>query len=168
MSDAITTLEKLFDTLKDASNRNEAATNKLIDQQLELVTHIKTMPVEDLRIALKEHADKSTDEILDCSGTIELKTADIMESIKQLSSKVTKMILVVTVALTVATAGYFLIRYAADQSKKSGWEATHEQIEKKQQEEFDEKFDHFTDEIRLQMETLTKDDTEKKDESIHN
>ena len=168
MSDAINTLEKLFDTLKDASNRNEAATNKLIDQQLELVTHIKTMPVEDLRHALKDHADKSSKDMVDCNGTIELKSADIMEGIRNLSSKVTKMILVVSVALTVATIGYFVIRYAADTKQETGWESKLEEIELHQQTEFDEKLEQFMKDIKKQMDRLHKDTPEKVDEPVHN
>jgi len=168
MSDAIETLNKLFDTLKDASNRNEAATNKLIDQQLELVTHIKTMPMDEVRTALKDHADKSAQDLSDCNGTIELKAADIMDEIKKVSSKVTKMIIVVSVALTVATAGYFLIRYAAEKTTKptANWEERLEQIEQDQHDDFNERLDRLSQELREEMQRLH--DRDQKDESIHN
>lgn len=167
MSEAIETLNKLFDTLKDASNRNEAATEKLVDQQLELVTHIKTMPVAELRSALKDHALKSEQDIQDCNGTIELKTADIMEEIKKLSAKVTKMIIVVSVAFAVATAGYFLIRYAAEKSTPSpNWEDRLQQIENDQHDDFDKRLDQLSKELRDEMQRLH--DEGKQDESIHN
>lgn len=156
MSDPIDILSKLFETLKDASNRNEQATDKLIAQQLDLVSHIKSMPVEDLKLALREHAKKSTQEIVDCNGTIELRTADIMEEIKKLSHKVTKLLIVVSVTITVATSGYFLIRYAAEKNQKLpvDWQQKYEKIESEQQNIIDTKLEKLMKEIREEMRKL--------------
>lgn len=156
MSDPIDILSKLFETLKDASNRNEQATDKLIAQQLDLVSHIKAMPVEDLKLALREHAKKSTQEIVDCNGTIELRTADIMEEIKKLSHKVTKLLIVVSVTITVATSGYFLIRYAAEKNQKLpvDWQQKYEKIESEQQNIIDTKLEKLMKEIREEMRKL--------------
>ena len=171
MSDAVTTLEKLFDTLKDASNRTEIATNKLLDQQMELVTHIKTMPMADLRAALKEHASKSDKDINACSGSIELMSVDITNEIKKLANKVKQMILVVTVALAVVTAGYFILRYAAEKSNPPivKWEQRLQQIEQDQHEDIDERLQEFMREIKKEMAKIKTNNGDKtEDESIHN
>ena len=161
MSEAIETLNKLFDTLKDASNRNEAATNKLIDQQLELVTHIKTMPVEDLRTALREHALKSEQEMKECTDQLG-QSGDIMSEIKKLSTKVTKMLIVVSVTLAVATGGYFLLRYAAEKNTSKppvNWEERLKKIEADQHEDFNKRLNQLMDEIRKEMKKLHEDDS---------
>jgi len=114
MSDSVDILSKLFDTLKDASEKNEQATQRLVEQQIVLVGKIKSMPIEELKIALKDHDEKSKKEIDDCNGSIELKTSEIKDLIKDLITRVNRMILVVTVAITIATGGYFILRYMAD------------------------------------------------------
>lgn len=107
MSDNINVLLKLFDTLKESSDRNEEATQKLVVQQLDLVGHIKHLPIEDLRLALKEHAKESTDSVTTTRD-------DVMSEIKIVSNKVSKMILAVVVAFSILTGGYVIIRTAAD------------------------------------------------------
>jgi len=59
MSDPIETLNRLFDTLREASNRNEKSTDKLIDQQIKLIAEIKNMPITEIKTALKDHADQT-------------------------------------------------------------------------------------------------------------
>jgi hypothetical protein len=114
MSDYVDILNKLFDTLKGASDRNEQATQKLVEQQVILVGKIKSMPIDELRDVLKSHADKTDKEISDCNGTIELRTLEIKDLIKDLITRVNRMILAVTIAVTITTGGYFIIRYMAD------------------------------------------------------
>jgi len=156
MTDPIDTLTKLFDTLKDASQRNEASTQRLIDQQLELVTHIKTMPIEDIRIALQEHSNETRNLLGSLSGKVETKSTGLMAEIKILGGKVTKMLIVVSVTLTVATAGYFLIKYAAEHDKHPpvNWQQKYEQIEKEQQDLIDSKLESLMKEIRNEMKKL--------------
>ncbi|MCK5611085.1 hypothetical protein KAR91_54935 [Candidatus Pacearchaeota archaeon] len=119
MSDNITILVKLFETLKESSDKNEDATQQLIVQQLELVGHIKHLPIEDLKQALKEHAKDSSDNIGACTETVEVTGKDLMEEIKKLSSRVSKMILVVLVTFTVLTGTYVFISNIADHKKES-------------------------------------------------
>jgi hypothetical protein len=119
MSDNITILVKLFETLKEASDKNEDATQQLIVQQLELVGHIKHLPIEDLRQALKDHAKDSADNIDSCTETVEITGKDLMTEIKKLASKVNKMILVVLVTFAVLTGTYVFISNVADHKQES-------------------------------------------------
>jgi len=116
--DNITILIKLFDTLRESSNRNEDSTQKLIMQQLELVGQIKNLPVDDLKQALKEHAKESADNIDGCSGIIELKTNDIMEALRTVINKLNKMMLIVVVVTSVLSGGYFIIKTITDTQSK--------------------------------------------------
>lgn len=114
MTDSVDILSKLFDTLKDASEKNEQATQRLVEQQIVLVGKIKSMPIDELKIALKDHAIKSDSDFVSCSGIIELKTAEIRDLIKELITRVNRMILAVSVAVTITTGGYFILKYMAD------------------------------------------------------
>lgn len=115
--DNITILIKLFDTLKESSNRNEESTQKLIMQQLELVGQIKNLPVDDLRQALKEHAKDSADNIDNCSGIIELKTNDIMEALRTIINKLNKITLIVVIVTSLLSGGYFIVKTVTDTQK---------------------------------------------------
>lgn len=110
----ITILIKLFDTLKESSTRNEESTQKLILQQLELVGQIKSLPVDDLKQALKEHAKESAENIGSCSGIIEIKTDTIMEALRTIINKLNRMMLIVLVVTSVATVAYFTIKTVND------------------------------------------------------
>ncbi len=114
MSDNITILVKLFETLKDSSDKNEETTQKLIVQQLELVSHIKHLPIEDLNQALKDHAKDSANNIDICTETVEVTGKDLMTEIKKVASNVNKMILVVLVTFAVLTGTYVFISNVAD------------------------------------------------------
>ncbi len=88
----------------------------------------------------------------DCNGVIELRFSDMIDEIKKLSAKVTKMIIVVTVALTVMTAGYFIIRYSAEKgAPPAKWEERLKAIEQDQHEDIDKKLNDFMKEIRKEM-----------------
>lgn len=147
MSDPIEILSKLFETLKDASNRNELATQKLIDQQMELVGHIKSMPLEEIRKALTLHVNDSAKGILD------------------ISNKITKIFIIVGVTLTVATSGYFLIRHTAERDAKISWMSEYKKLEDSQQKVIDEKLEKMMIEIRSEMRNLYEKDAS--DESVH-
>jgi len=167
MSDPIDTLTKLFDTLKDASYRNEQSTQRLIDQQLELVSHIKDMPIDEIKLALQSHASETKKSFAERVTT----TAIILEEIKKVGAKVTKMLIVVSVTLTVATAGYFLIKYAAehDDHPPVDWQSKYEQIEREQQDMIDSKLERLMKDIKDEIKRLhpTKENGAKTDESVH-
>lgn len=141
MSDNITILVKLFETLKDSSDRNEETTQKLIVQQLELVSRIKNLPIEDLKQALKEHAKDSVNDISSCAETVETTGSDLMKEIKRLASKVNMMIVVVLVTFTILTGTYVFISDVADHRKESI--ERQEEIEKVKKEAFDKALETF-------------------------
>jgi len=114
MSSNIDILLKLFETLKESSDKNEEATQQLMVQQLELVGHIKYLPIEDLKQALKDHAKNSAEGIDLCTETVKITSEDLMAEVKRLASKVNKMILVVLVTFTVLTTTYVFISDVVD------------------------------------------------------
>ena len=130
MANNIDILLKLFATLKESSDKNEEATKQLILQQLELVGHIKHLPIEDLRQALKDHAKESSEEIDSCEETVTTTSEDLMTELKKMSNKVSKMILVVVVAFTILTGAYIIIRSVADnqESISATQEAQHRKV----------------------------------------
>jgi len=152
MSDNINILLKLFETLKDSSDRNENATQQLIVQQLELVGHIKHLPIEDLRAALREHAKESSEDIDACSETVESTSGGLMAEIKTLISKVNRMILVVIVAFTVSGIAYSVIKTLYDSdSKFDKWQ---EKIENSQEEEHHKITNEIIEELRKEIRKL--------------
>jgi len=146
MTDNIDILLKLFETLKESSDKNEDATQQLIVQQLELVSCIKNLPIEDLRAALKEHAKQSADDIDDCTETVETKSVGLMDEIKKISSKVNKMILVVTVAFSLLAGTYIFVRSSYDSGIK--FQEWQDRIEKRQRTEHSILVDEITKQIK--------------------
>lgn len=144
--DNITILIKLFDTLKESSNRNEESTQKLIMQQLELVGQIKNLPVDDLKQALKEHAKDSADNIDNCSGIIELKTADIMDMLRTVINKLNKIMLIAIVVASVLSGGYFIVRTVTESQQNKVYIT-------------DEQTQILLDSIKQQLEDHIKTDT---------
>lgn len=119
MSNNIDILLKLFATLKESSDKNEEATQQLILQQLDLVGHIKHLPIEDLSQALKEHAKDSASDIDSCEETVTTTSADLMTAINKINNKLTKMILVVSVAFTIAMGAFAIVKgFYSDKSVK--------------------------------------------------
>ena len=114
MADNIDILVKLFETLQHSTNKSSEATNQLIVQQLELVNQIKNLPVEDLRRALKEHAKDSAENINDCNTNMSNLYSKIMTEMRSINSKLSKMIIVFSVIVSVATGGYFVIKATVD------------------------------------------------------
>ena len=159
MSDNIDILLKLFETLKDSSDKNENATQQLIVQQLELVGHIKHLPIEDLRQALKDHAKEADISIDACSETIENTTGDLMKVIQNMSSRVNKMIIVVVVAFTVLATAYGIVKTMGDSDSK--FDTWKEKIDIEQEEARHKIANELIEELRKEMRRLhSKDATE--------
>ncbi len=165
MSDNISILVTLFETLKTSTDKNEEATQQLIVQQLDLVGHIKHLPIQDLKDALASHATNSKKEVDDCSDNVDTKTSDLMAEIVKLSGKVSKMILVVVVAFTILMGSYVVIRSIADKVKIYDYTA----VEAKQSKAFDDRIDGLMINIRKEMKKLHPNDKVGGDvnESIH-
>jgi len=150
MNENIDVLLQLFGMLKESSDKNEDATQQLIVQQLDLVSHIKHLPIDDLRAALKEHQKTSADDIDACTETVESTTGDLMDELKKISGRVNKMILVVSVAFSLMVGTYILVRSVSDSDTK--FNAWQKKIEEKQNSEHqaiaDEVIEKLRDEIR--------------------
>jgi len=114
MSDPIETLNRLFDTLKDASVRTENSADKLIDQQIKLIGEIKNMPIADIKIALKEHADQTELDKKD----IDTHTNEIMDMLRTILGKVNKMMTIFALVIAITMASYVIIRYLAEDNTK--------------------------------------------------
>lgn len=118
MRDDIDLLLKLFDILKDSSDKNEEATQQLILQQIEMLNYMKNMPIADLRRALKEHSEKSGEDIDTCTETVETTTGDIMSAINNIARKIDRMLWAVGIIVSLLAPGYFIIRYLAEITTK--------------------------------------------------
>jgi DNA-binding transcriptional MerR regulator len=138
-------LVRLFETLKDSSIRNENVSQRLLMQQIEMVNQIKNLPVEDLKVALKEHMADSAKDINTCAGTIEIHTNDIKELIKVLTNKVSKMITVVAVTFSLLAGTYTVMRVVSDEQSHI------DQLKQELVEERDARMDEMLNEIRKEM-----------------
>ena len=114
MTDSIEILVKLFDTLKEASDENKRTTQVLVSQQQELVNYIKTLPIVDFKELLKEHATKSGTDIDACTLKVETKTESILQKMRSIDGKITKMLIVITVFVGLLAVAYFIARSTTD------------------------------------------------------
>jgi len=167
MSDSIDVLVKLFETLKGASDDNVKTTRELIDGQHDLVTHIKHLPIKELSDALKEHSKESEKNIDSCTETVDSKNKEVMDLLRIVNTKITKMILVVIVAFTILAGSYVLIRAVADDDKKyKTWQQEMVQTHKNLVQEIADELRREIEGIREEQKLLhAQEDTE--DESIH-
>jgi len=168
MSDNISILVKLFETLKTSTDKNEEATQGLIVQQLDLVGHIKHLPIQDLKDALEVHSKDSKKEVDNCSENVDIKTSNLMVEVANLNNKVSKMILVVVVAFTIVMASLGIINRISDKSKLYNYEV----IETSQSKEFNDSMDTLLNEIneiRNDMKSLHSNDNleDDSDESVY-
>lgn len=158
-------LIKLFDTLKDSSKETQELCRAMLTNQTRIGSTMKGIPFDEIKSMLKEHAKESSQEIDTCAETVETKSDGLMEEIKNIGHKVNRMILVVVVAFSVMTGGYFLIKYAADTDNSKELQ----RIEEEQQVIFDEKLKGFMEDVRDEIRKIHKHDEEvPQDESVHN
>jgi preprotein translocase subunit SecG len=140
MVDSIDILVKLFDTLKESSDESKRVVQTLVTQQQDLVSHIKTLPISDLKENLKEHSKQSIDDINTCTQKVEAKSDNIMGKLRGIDSKVTKMIIVMSVLFTLLAVSYFIVRHTIDkeQIEKDISTSIINEIEKRQATEHQE------------------------------
>ncbi len=132
MSDNVDLMIKLFDTLKQASDKHESSILSLIQQQDKLVGHIEYLPIKDLQDALKEHNKESKDNIDSCTETVEIKSDNILERVKGIENKIGKMILVVLVTFTLFTSAILIARLTYNKTSKSSYPVLVEELQKEQ------------------------------------
>ena len=147
---------ELFGMLKSSVDKDIEATDKLINQQFELVTQLKTLPIADIKQMLKEHADKSEKEIDECSGTIELKTGEIMEKLKEIIAKINKAFWVIAIVAGLMATAYFVVRSSYD--NENVFKKWQKEITDQQNKEHEELVDSITEKIREEMRRLHDED----------
>jgi hypothetical protein len=113
---------KLFDTLKDSTDKNERTMQTLINQQQALVDNVKHMPIDEIKQDIKDHIVSAHDERKEISGKVD-----------KVDSKVTKMILVVVVAFALISSAVLIGRMSqpTDTSTHSSIEETIESLNQK-------------------------------------
>ena len=94
---------KLFDTLKESTDKNERTMQTLINQQQALVDNVKHMPIEEIRQDIKDHIVSAHDERI-----------VISDKVDKVDSKITKMIITVVVAFTILTGSWMFMRSMAE------------------------------------------------------
>ena len=148
MTDNIDILMKLFDTLKQASDKHESTLQKLIEQQHKLVGHIEYLPIKELQNALESHGKESTNDITTCTDTVTSTSDTLIEKVRSIDSKISKMIIVVIVAFSILTGGFLIIKAATDYFDN----ASLQEIESEQEK----KYMDAIDDIKKQIEELHK------------
>jgi len=93
-------LLKLFDTLKDSMKDQQTVHNALLTNQNDLGNYLKTLPIEEIKLMLKEHTKESSDEIESCTETVESKSDTILNEIKIIKDKIKTMIIIVMVTFS--------------------------------------------------------------------
>jgi hypothetical protein len=129
-------LIKLFDTLKDASKDNYQLSQALLTNQNNIGNYIKSLPMDDLRQALKDHSKQSASDIGTCTDTVEIKSLDILKEVKAIGGKIRTMIIVVTVAFTLFSLAAMIGVIAYNVSGKTKDTKSIERL-------IDEKFDYI-------------------------
>ena len=139
-------LLKLFDTLKDASKETQQLCHALLTNQNNITNYMGNLPMDELKMALRDHAKDSSDEIGTCTETVETKTDNILSVVKTIDSKVGKMILVVLVSFSLFSIAFFMGKYTSgDADKFIEWE---EKIKSRQEAEHNKLIDAIREEFR--------------------
>jgi len=99
---------KLFDTLKDSTDKNERTVQALINQQQTLVDNVTHMPIDEIKQDIKDHVISAREE-----------RKDISDKIQKIDLKVTKMIITVLVAFAIITGGYYFLKASVDHIEQS-------------------------------------------------
>ena len=116
---------KLFDTLKDATNKNESTMQTLINQQATLVEHVKHLPIDEIKTDIKDHVKSAQEERKSIEGKID-----------KVDSRIVKMIIVVGVAFSLFGTALMFAKFAtnSDPSHSSIVETYEEKINELQQQ----------------------------------
>jgi len=94
---------KLFDTLKDSTDKNERTMQTLITQQQLLVDNVTHLPINEIRQDIKDHIISAHEE-----------RKGISDKILKIDGKISKMIIVVLVAFTILSGSYLFVRSSLD------------------------------------------------------
>ncbi len=148
--DNVELMVKLFDTLKESSDKSESTLRKLIEQQHSLISLIEYMPVKELHETLKNHHKDSSTEIGTCTDTVTTTSDSILEKVKGIENKIGRMILVVIVAFSVLSAGFIVGRITLEGKLiESTNVAEHQEIIDALRKSMEEEFRKIRKEINL-------------------
>ena len=123
-------LIKLFDTLKDTMKDKQNAHNALLSNQNDIGNHMKTLPIEEIKLMLKDHSKESTSDIDSCTETVESKSDAILEEVKEIKGKIKNMILVVIVAVSLFGIAILIGGIAFNNVEPKQETVSHESIKK--------------------------------------
>lgn len=147
-------LIKLFDTLKESNKETSDLCHALLQNQNDISNYIKNLPMEEVKQLLKDHAKESSDEIDSCTETVEEKTDGVIEEVKKIDTKISKMILVVIVAFSLMSLAILIggisYKYWGSESDSSHAELI-KTIEEQQIIEHDLLIDAIREEIRKEI-----------------
>jgi hypothetical protein len=149
MTDQNDFIKLLFDTLKETTDDNTAALQKLVDQQVHLVSTVEKMPISDLKKMIEDHDKESSDDIAACEETVKTKSDTILEKVNDLSGKVKLMIGVVAVALALTGVVYVVGRYMVEYHiPKQEMATVQKKLEKQQKHDHKELVKAVREEIK--------------------
>jgi hypothetical protein len=146
MADTMDIMMKLFDTLKQASDKHEETLQKLIEQQQILIGHVEYLPFKELQKALEDHNSESSENIDACTEKVETTSEKILKKVSLIEGKISKMILVVIVAFSLLSTAFLIGRLSQDtkeieakikQAQKIEHQLIIETINKSVREQFD-------------------------------
>lgn len=145
-------IKLLFDTLKETSNENTSTIQKLVDQQIQLVNTVQSLPISDLKKALDDHNRESSDDINNCTETVESETKSILEKVNELNGKVKLMIGIVCASVVIMGLAYFVARFYVDSVDKQNVITTiEEELEQQQKSEHEKLRDEVIQAIRKEF-----------------
>jgi len=148
MTEQLDFINKLFDTLKESSDNNSNTIQKLVEQQISLVSTVEKMPISDLKKLLEEHNKESADDIGQCEETVKTKSDIILDKVNELTTKVKLMIGVVVAAVALSGIVYYIARYNIDDKKLS------KEVEQVIREEQSKEHHIIIEEIRKEIRKL--------------
>jgi predicted PurR-regulated permease PerM len=137
---------KLFDTLKDSSDKTTEALNNLISQQNELISHVNHLPIDDLKQALRDRSDQAAKDVE--KSSIDSKT--ILEKLRDMDKKLSKVLIAIAVAFSIIAAAYIIVRSTTDTNKIINT------VVKRIDQDQDQKHDRIINEIKKEIEKFHK------------
>jgi len=138
MTDQLDFIDKLFDTLKETTDDNTRTLQKLVEQQISLVSTVEKWPIPEIKQDIKDHVVSAYNE-----------RKSISEKIDDLSSKVKLMIGVVAAAVVLTGVVYIIGRFVIDYHiPKQEMSTIQEGIKKEQQHEHKELIEVIREEIK--------------------
>ena len=114
MVDQFDFIDQLFGTLEKATDNNSKTLQKLVDQQVSLISTVEKMPINEIKQDIKDHVAAAFNERKSISDKIETKSESILDEVKDLTIKVKLMIGIVSAAVVISGIAYFVARFYFD------------------------------------------------------